>query len=131
MMICGFNLQLTGSLVKPLAFPRPGGHNLILEWDIFYPLPSSWRLPKKPTPPPPPPPETTTPEIIESWDPHSDPHADLHSDHSGEIWMPSGGWDSDTDVIKTLSETDDKQADKRNWNMPRVTQFLFQKIHFN
>lgn len=102
--------QLTASLVKPLAFPRPGGHNLILEWDIFYPLPDSWRKPKRPTPPPPPP---TTTEVIETWDPHS-------GGHSGEIWMPDGGWDSD--VIKTLSSGDEEPAEKRLWNAPPAPQ---------
>lgn len=87
---------------------------MILEWDIFYPLPSTWRKPSQPTPAPVPE-ETTTPEVIETWDPHSD--------HSGEIWMPSGGWSSD--VIKTLSESDDNnQADKRKWNMPQVLRLL-------
>lgn len=105
-----FHYQLTASLVKPLAFPRPGGHNLILEWDIFYPLPDTWRKPKKPTPPPPP----TTTEVIETWDPHSG--------HSGEIWMPDGGWDSD--VIKTLSSGDEKPAEKRTWNPPRAPQVI-------
>lgn len=96
---------------------------MILEWDIFYPLPSSWRKPKKPTPAPVPV-ETTTPEVEEHWDPHLDPHAG----HPGEIWMPSGGWDSD--VIKTLSDGDDKPADKRNWNIRRVGQTFFLEIHF-
>lgn len=105
--------QLTASLVKPLAFPRPGGHNLILEWDIFYPLPDSWRVPKKPTKAPPPPPETTTkaPEVSDDHD-HSD------HDHSGEIWMPSSGWVSD--VIEKLSGAEAKPADKRNWKPPQV-----------
>jgi hypothetical protein len=100
-----------------LAFPRPGGHNLVLEWDIFYPLPSSWYKPTKPTKAVPKPPDTTTPtpEVIESWD----PHADLHSDHPGEIWMPSGGWSPDSNVIKTLSEVDDK-AERRDWTRTEV-----------
>lgn len=88
-------------MVKPLAFPSPGGHNLLIEWDIFYPLPSSWRVPK------PPPPPTTTTEKIEIWDPH---------DHdSGTIWMPGSGWTSD--VIDKLK---DESADKRYWNAARV-----------
>lgn len=107
----GSNVLLTASLVKPLAFPRPGGHNLALEWDIFYPLPSSWYRPTKPTKAAPAPPETSTlaPEIEESWD--------SHADHPGEVWMPSGGWSSDTDVIKTLSEAD---AERRLWTEAEV-----------
>lgn len=95
---------------------------MILEWDIFYPLPSTWRKPKKPVPPPPPPPpppvepEKPLPEIIE--DHH---HDDSHSHHSGEIWIPSGGWTSD--VVKTLSGYDDNSADKRNWNRRQVGHF--------
>lgn len=105
------SLQLTASLVKPLAFPRPGGHNLAIEWDIFYPLPSSWYKPTKPTKPAPkieilkP-----APEIIESWNPPGD-----HSDHSGEIWVPSGGWSPDSDVIKTLSEAE-TEGERRVWS---------------
>lgn len=96
-----FTRQLTGSLSKPLAFPRPGGHNLIIEWDIFYPLPSSWYKPKKPAPPPPPPPPPTTvpPELIESWD--------HHGPHSGEIWVPPGGWTSD--VLGQLKGQDNRR----------------------
>lgn len=111
--------QLTASLVKPLAFPRPTGHNLILEWDIFYPLPSSWRVPK---PPPPPPPPTTTTEAIEVFDPHDhdhDPHDHDHDPHdhdSGPIWMPDSGWTSD--VVEKLN---DDPAEKRFWNAPRVS----------
>lgn len=103
-------------MVKPLAFPKPGGHNLILEWDIFYPLPDSWRKPKLPTPkPPPPPPPTTTEEIIVWDDPHADhhDHSDHHSDHSEEAWMPEGGWQTD-DVLKNLA--DEKEAERRYWN---------------
>lgn len=102
-------------MVKPLAFPRPGGHNLIIEWDIFYPLPSTWHLPKKPTPVPSP---TTTTEAIEVWDPH---------DHdSGAIWMPGSGWTSD--VIEKLK---DEPAEKRYWNIPRVNCLnkIYRDIH--
>lgn len=108
--------QLTASLVKPLAFPRPTGHNLILEWDIFYPLPSSWHVPK---PPPPPTPPTTTTEAIEVFDPHDhdhDPHDHDHDHDSGTIWMPDSGWTSD--VVAKLK---DEPADKRFWNAPRVS----------
>lgn len=109
--------QLTASLVKPLAFPKPGGHNLALEWEIFYPLPSSWYKPTKPTKAPPKPePTTPAPEVIESWN--------SHSDHSGEIWVPSGGWSSDSDVIKTLSDTDDGGR-RRTWSgTDNVNDFL-------
>lgn len=108
--------QLTGSLVKPLAFPRPGGHNLILEWDIFYPLPDSWRIPKKPIPlPPPPPPETTTPEIVDYHD-HDHDHGD-HDPH-GDIWMPDSGWAPDTDVLKNINGDD--SADRRYWKGLKV-----------
>lgn len=92
---------------------------MILEWDIFYPLPDSWRKPKKPTPkpPPPPPPPTTTEEIIVWDDPHADhdhdDHSDHHSDHSEEAWMPEGGWQTD-DVLKNLA--DEKEAERRYWN---------------
>jgi hypothetical protein len=98
--------------VKPLAFPRPSGHTLALEWDIFYPLPSSWYKPTKPTKAAQKPePITPAPEIIETWNPHGDPH----SVHPGEIWIPSGGWSSDSDVIKSLSEADTK-GEKRIWS---------------
>lgn len=103
-------------MVKALVFTRPGGHNLILEWDIFYPLPDSWRKPQKPTPPTPKSIEMTppTPEIIiDDFDHHH--HDDHHLDHPGEIWVPPGGWDSD--VIKTLSEA---PAEKRFWNGQNV-----------
>jgi hypothetical protein len=112
--------------VKPLAFPRPGGHNLVLEWDIFYPLPSSWYKPTKPTKPvPKPEPTTAAPEVVESWN--------HHGDHPGEIWMPSGGWSSDSDVIKTLSEADDggkrrvwsKQNDVNERLRGKATKFLY------
>lgn len=114
--------QLTASLVKPLVFPRPAGHNLILEWDIFYPLPSSWYKPTKPTKAAPKPPESTTsaPETVESWDPHSS--------HPGEIWMPSGGgWSPDSDVIKTLSEGDDAKANRKIWTETEVNFLLERK----
>ena len=107
--------QLTASLVKPLAFPRPGGHNLALEWDIFYPLPSSWYKPTKPTKSAPKPQIPPAPEIIEYFDPHGNQHGDPHSGHAGEIWIPSGGWSPDSDVIKTLSEAEAK-GKRRVWS---------------
>jgi hypothetical protein len=124
--------QLTASLVKPLAFPRPGGHNLALEWDIFYPLPSSWYKPTKPTKAPPKPESTTPiPEEIESWDPHGDPHSDPHDDphsnHPGEIWVPSSGWSSDTDVIKTLSEAEENDKRRISSRTNNVNEFLREK----
>jgi hypothetical protein len=81
---------------------------LVLEWDIFYPLPSSWYKPTKPTKAAPKPPDTTAAPIIETWDPQTD----AHSNHPGEIWMPSGGWSADSDVIKTLSDAGGK-AERR------------------
>jgi hypothetical protein len=92
--------QLTGSLVKPLAFKKPTGHNLIIEWDIFYPLPSSWKKPKKPAPPKPP----TTTEIpvepVESWT------------QPKEVWQPDGGWSNN--VIQQINAENQKAiASKR------------------
>ncbi|KAG5672415.1 hypothetical protein PVAND_002546 [Polypedilum vanderplanki] len=104
----GSNVLLTASLVKPLAFRRPTGHNLIIEWDIFYPLPSSWRVPKKPKPKPPPPPPTTTElpiEPVESW---TSPK---------EVWQPDGGWTND--VIAQINADNQKNAaDRRIWQSP-------------
>ena len=80
----------------------------------------SWRKPEPPTPKPKPE-ETTSAEFNAPLDFH-DSH---HSHESDEIWMPSGGWSSDTDVIKTLSESDENEADRRNENMIRkVNNFL-------
>ena len=98
--------QLTASLVKPLVFPGPGGHNLILEWDIFYPLPSSWYLPEKTTKPP----ATTAAPVTDA--------SLSFQDHSGEIWMPSAGWSSDTDVISAISDTSTNK--RRFWDAPQV-----------
>lgn len=85
---------------------------MVLEWDIFYPLPSTWYKPTTPTKAAPKPePVAPAPEIIESWDAHGDPH----SDHPGEVWVPSGGWSSDSDVIKTLSEAE-TEGKRRTWS---------------
>lgn len=112
---------MTGSLVKPLAFTRPTGHNLILEWDIFYPLPVSWRKPEKPAPKPKPT-ELPNVEEINSSEFHDSHHAH-HPYEPKEVWTPSGGWSSENDVIKSLSESDDNSADRRNGNV-RVGPFV-------
>ena len=95
--------------MKPLVFPRPTGHNLIVELDIFYPLPDTWRKPvKKPPPPPPPPPEHHHhhEEIIESWQ--------GHDNHPGEIWMPPAGWNDPSNVIPNINDL--KGGKRRNWS---------------
>ncbi|CAH1728848.1 unnamed protein product [Chironomus riparius] len=85
---------------------RPGSNVLILEWDIFYPLPSSWRLPKKPEKIFPPP--IIEPEIpiepVESWSPPK------------EVWQPEGGWTND--VIQEINEQNKNIAGRRNWRPP-------------
>lgn len=74
---------------------------------MYYPLPINWRKPEPPTPKPPPSPSNSG-ETKDSPDSH-----DFHDSHnSGEIWMPSGGWSPDSDVIKTLSESDAQSADQ-------------------
>lgn len=85
---------------------------MILEWDLFYPLPTTWRLPKKPTPSTTPPPETTTPEIVDYHDHHDD-----HS-HRDDVWMPNAGWADGTDVLQNIE--DENSADRRYWNSLRV-----------
>jgi hypothetical protein len=120
-------LQLTASLVKTLAFVRPGGHALVCEWDIFYPLPNTWHIEKKKKPPVPPPPTSPSPlpekeEVeeetnIESWDEHK---------HPGEIWVPSGGWSSDSDVIKSIS--DEK---RRVWSELNVSEEIIEMINYH
>ncbi|CRL05604.1 CLUMA_CG018668, isoform A [Clunio marinus] len=118
----GSNVLLTSSLAKPLAFEKPTGHNYIMEWDIFFPLPTSWRVPtKKPKTTTPPPTEETTLEVTHSWDPHSD--------STGEIWMPSSGWAPGTDVIKAISHG--KEADKRLWNSPWQQQQTLRESNWN
>lgn len=91
-----FFYQLTASLVKPLAFRRPTGHNLIIEWDLFYPLITTWKQPEVTLKP-----RTTTTttelpiETVESWTAPK------------EVWQPSGGWTSD--VIEQIN-TQNKNA---------------------
>ena len=76
-------------MAKPLAYSRPRGQNLIIEWDIFFPLPSTWRQPQVQTKPPKP--KKTTTKIpfheeiheVESWTP------------PGEVWKPESGWKND------------------------------------
>lgn len=86
---------------------------MALEWDIFYPLPNSWYKPTKPTKAAPKPePTTPAPEVIESWD--------QHSAHPGEIWIPPGGWSSDSDVIKTLSEADNGEKRRVGFGVDNV-----------
>lgn len=99
--------------MKTLVFPRPSGHNLIIEWDIFYPLPATWHIDKKKKPPAPP---TTTPkeEIIETWDEHK---------HPGEIWVPPSGWSPDTNVINSLSD-----VKRRIWSESNVSWNLCNKL---
>jgi hypothetical protein len=93
--------------VKPLAFKKPTGHTLLIEWDIFYPLPSSWKIPKKPAPPVP----ATTTEIpvlpVESWTP---PH---------EVWQPDGGWSND--VIQQINSDNQKASASKRIDKVEIT----------
>jgi hypothetical protein len=76
----------------------------IIEWEIFYPLPSSWKVPKKPTPAPKIIPATSELPIlpVES---HTPPH---------EVWQPSGGWTND--VIQQINDDNLKSsAHRRIW----------------
>lgn len=66
---------------------------------MFFPLPSSWKVPKKPTKPTP---KTTTElpvEIVESWTPPK------------EVWQPDGGWTND--VIQQINDENAKNANDR------------------
>ena len=76
----------------------------ILEWDIFYPLPSSWRVPTKapkPKPKPPPPVPELPVEPVESDTPPK------------EVWQPEGGWTND--VIQQINDENKEAASRRNW----------------
>lgn len=72
---------------------------MIIEWDIFYPLPSSWKVPKKPAPPPP----KVVTELpilpVESWTPPK------------EVWQPDGGWTND--VIQQINDDNKKLSASR------------------
>lgn len=103
--------------MKTLAFVTPGGHNLIIEWDIFYPLPTTWHIEKQHPPAPPPEKDTDTspPPTTEM----TDDSFEDHNHHSGEIWVPPSGWSPDTDVIKSIS--DDK---RRIWSNSNVRNLI-------
>jgi hypothetical protein len=90
--------QLTASIVKPLGFKKPTGHNLIIEWDLFYPLITTWKQPEVTLKP-----RTTTRtttelpvETVESWTAPK------------EIWQPEGGWTSD--VIEQINTQNKNSA---------------------
>lgn len=96
-----FSCQLTASLAKPLAFRRPAGHNLIIEWDLFYPLPTTWHQPEVTLRPPTTAkaPMTTTMKEIEAVESWTKPN---------EVWEPHGGWTND--VIDKINEDNQKSS---------------------
>lgn len=102
-------------MVKPLGYRRPTGQNLIIEWDLFYPLPSTWHQPEMTLRPPPTPPVTTEQSIqpVESATPPN------------EVWQPNGGWTND--VIAKINE-DNQKASRRVGNVNKYN--LNKKIYF-
>lgn len=83
-------------MVKPLGYRRPTGQNLILEWDLFYPLPTTWHQPEVTLRPPTTTTTTTEQSVqpVESW---TSPN---------EVWQPPGGWTND--VIAKINEDNQK-----------------------
>lgn len=90
--------------MKPLGFRRPTGQNLILEWDLFYPLITTWHQPEVTLRPPTTTTTTTeqTVKPVESW---TSPN---------EVWQPDGGWTND--VIAKINE-DNQKASRRVENV--------------
>lgn len=118
-----FFVQLTGSLVKPIVSPKPAGINTIYEWDIYYPLPTSWHKPtKKPVvavmgmlPPPFVPAHPEHPEIILDHPPTGHEFDAYAKDHPGEIFVPPGGFNGD--VISNINNVPPINPKRRNWSV--------------
>lgn len=120
----------------------PSGVSSLIEWDMYFPLPTTWKKATKPPkvkpvealppppPPPPPPPEMAMDSM--AMDSTSDPTPqDWAHDHPGEVFMPdlfnslnmgqdasmdSSDMGKDAPMSMDSSAMDTSNGTKKYWN---------------